>query len=239
MSAGSINTTKLLVRAAARGDIPNMPAGLGQGYGTNGDQIYVWTDQTENMGAPQGGPVVFHSRDWGNVPLANTVIQASLPPFGKSTSAVPSALLPGATAVPAASTAEGHSTMLVGYGVSAGRGKMVYNWFTDKVELKWPANGDAAIAKRIKERLTTIVGSTGKLLNTNDIVNSTWHSLGGACIGVVCDLEGRVKGHKGLYVLDGALMPGTTCACNPSLTIAAVVERALDRIVRHDVGTVI
>ena len=51
-------------------------------------------------------------------------------------------------------------------------------------------------------------------------------------MGSVCDLEGRVQGHKGLYVLDGALIPGTTAACNPSLTIAAVVERALDRILR-------
>jgi cholesterol oxidase len=34
-------------------------------------------------------------------------------------------------------------------------------------------------------------------------------------------------------------MPGTTCACNPSMTIAAVVERALDQIVQTDVGSVI
>lgn len=36
-----------------------------------------------------------------------------------------------------------------------------------------------------------------------------------------------------------ALIPGTTCAANPSMTIAAVVERSLDRMVRHDVGTLI
>jgi cholesterol oxidase len=34
-------------------------------------------------------------------------------------------------------------------------------------------------------------------------------------------------------------MPGTTAACNPSMTIAAVVERALDNLVRHDVDSVI
>ncbi len=53
----------------------------------------------------------------------------------------------------------------------------------------------------------------------------------------VCDLEGRVLGQRGLYVLDGALTPGTTAACNPSMTIAAIAERALDQIVRNDVGT--
>ncbi|MEY4765410.1 MAG: hypothetical protein RI907_2083 [Pseudomonadota bacterium] len=243
MSAGTVNTVKLLVRARARGDITGLPDGLGEGYGTNGDQIYVWSDQSLNLGAPQGGPVVYGSREWDNPQLANTVIQASIPPLSKNASSsdtiLPSAMLPAATQLSTTEVGTGHATMLVGYGVSAGRGKFVYNALTDKVELKWPKTGDAAIAKRIKERLTAIVGPTGKLINTNDIVNSTWHSLGGANIGVVCDLEGRVKGQKGLYVLDGALMPGTTCACNPSMTIAAVVERALDRIVRQDVGSII
>ncbi|MFT3859186.1 MAG: GMC oxidoreductase [Aquabacterium sp.] len=123
--------------------------------------------------------------------------------------------------------------------MSSGRGKFVYNALTDKVELKWPSKGDAGVAARIRERISAIAGPNGKLINTNEIVNSTWHSLGGACIGVVCDLEGRVKDQRGLYVLDGALMPGTTAACNPSMTIAAVVERALDGIVRKDVGSII
>ncbi|RKE66961.1 GMC oxidoreductase [Dietzia kunjamensis] len=57
-------------------------------------------------------------------------------------------------------------------------------------------------------------------------------------MGQVCDLDGRVQGQRGLYVVDGALIPGTTAACNPSLTIAAIAERALDRIVRQDVGVV-
>lgn len=132
-----------------------------------------------------------------------------------------------------------HSTMLVGFGVSPDRGKFVYNPDRNRVELHWPANGDAAVAARIRERVVKIAGPGSKVINTNRIVNSTWHSLGGACMDVVCDLEGRVKGQTGLYVLDGALMPGTTCAANPSMTIAAVVERALDRIVQHDVGTII
>jgi cholesterol oxidase len=38
--------------------------------------------------------------------------------------------------------------------------------------------------------------------------------------------------------MDGALIPGNTAACNPSMTIAALAERNLDTIVRTDVGTV-
>jgi cholesterol oxidase len=242
LSAGTINTSKLLVRAKARGDITGLPDGVGQGYGTNADQIYVWSNADEDFGTVQGGPVVYGSKEWNdpNQP-ANTVIQASLPPSSKTTgsSTMPSALLPSATAVSSTTSSSTTATMLVGYGMSSGRGNFVYNWLTDKVELKWPSGGDAAVAQRIKDRLTAIAGPGAKLTNTNDLVNTTWHSLGGACIGVVCDLEGRVKGQRGLYVLDGALMPGATAACNPSMTIAAVVERALDRIVQNDIGTII
>ena len=58
----------------------------------------------------------------------------------------------------------------------------------------------------------------------------TVHPLGGAPMGRhpgegVCDEYGEVYGHPGLYVMDGALLPGPVGA-NPSLTIAAVADRA-------------
>jgi len=244
LSAGTINTSRLLVRAAARGQITDLPDGLGQGYGTNGDQIYVWAGALDEPSSPQGGPVVYGSFEWDDPnQLANTVIQASMPPFFHPGSKpplhrLPPWLFPGANKLPT-TYVDTNITTLVGYGISTGRGQFVYNPQTDKVDLQWPADGDAAIAARIRERLTAVAGGRGTLYNTNDYVNSTWHSLGGACIDVVCDLDGRVKGQKGLYVLDGALMPGNTCACNPSLTIAAIVERALDQIVQNDIGSII
>lgn len=246
LAAGSVNTSRLLVSAAARGTIKDLPDKVGEGYGTNGDQIYTWTDLKQDMGAVQGGPVIYGSFEWEDTHQpANTVIQASLPPIGVNldgSQLLPSALVPGLSRLTdqiSTPPLDAHSTMLVGYGVSSGRGRFTYNPATGKVDLSFPRGGDATLAARIKERITTVAGPQSTVLNTNDVVNSTWHSLGGACIGDVCDLEGRVLGKKGLYVLDGALMPGTTAACNPSMTIAAVAERALDRIVRTDVGTVI
>ncbi len=61
----------------------------------------------------------------------------------------------------------------------------------------------------------------------------TVHPLGGAPIGRhagegVCDPYGEVFGFPGLYVLDGSSMPGPVGA-NPSLTIAALADRACDR----------
>lgn len=216
MAAGSANTTKLLVRAGAKGHIPDLPDGLGGDWGSNADRIYAWTNLGEDFGSPQGGPVVYASRAWEDPGTANTVIQASVPPL----------------------PVNARSTMLVGYGVSAGRGRFVYDAGADDAVLQWPGDADAAAREAIHARVARIAGAAGALVDTTMLDTTTWHPLGGASMGTVCDLAGRVRGHRGLYVLDGALMPGNTAACNPSMTIAAVAERAADELVARDVGIV-
>jgi cholesterol oxidase len=67
------------------------------------------------------------------------------------------------------------------------------------------------------------------------------HNLGGARLGAdpysaVVDTDGQVFGHPGLYVLDGAALPGATGA-NPSLTIAAVAERCIEIAIRRLTGS--
>jgi cholesterol oxidase len=213
MAAGTMGTTRLLMRAAAKGQIPDLPDGLGSGWGSNGDRIYLWSTLADDFGSPQGGPVVYGSKEWDDPALANTVIQASLGP------------LPDL-----------RSTVLVGFGVSEGRGRFAYDSAKDDAVLHWPADGDARVFRRIHQRVNEIAGPWSSLLDTTALYPSTWHPLGGACMGTVCDLAGRVQGHRGLYVLDGALIPGNTAACNPSMTIAAVAERATDDLIRHDAG---
>ncbi|MEU4312850.1 GMC oxidoreductase [Nocardia sp. NPDC024068] len=218
MAAGSLNTTRLLVRAAATGLIRDLPDGLGGGWGTNADRIYVWTDPSAEFGAPQGGPVVYGSKNWDDPEAAFTVIQASIPPL----------------------SLDPRSTIMVGYGVSRGRGTFTYDATRQDAVLHWPADGDTAIQNNfIDPAVRRIAGPDGMLLDTNALFPSTWHPLGGAGMGPVCDLDGRVHDQPGLYVLDGALMPGNTAACNPSMTIAAVAERALDNIVARDIGSLI
>lgn len=218
LAAGSVNSTRLLVRARAHGSIPDLPDSVGDGWGTNADRIYTWTSPTGEFGTPQGGPVVYGSLNWADPMLAHTVIQASIP-------ALPMDI---------------RSTVLVGYGVSKTRGRFQYDARTDQANLVWPRDGDADILnKAIHPTVHKIVSEPEVLLDTNLMVPSTWHPLGGANMAATCDVDGRVHGQRGLYVLDGALMPGNTAACNPSMTIAAVAERALDNLVRTDVGPVI
>jgi len=215
MAAGSMNTTKLLVRAAATGRITDLPDELGAGWGTNADRIYIWSDLAENFGATQGGPVVYGSRNWEDPHNAFTVIQASFPPVAF----------------------DAHSTVMVGFGVSRDRGRFVYDSARGEAVLRWPKDGDSAIQQGHIGPAAHRIAAGGLLTDTNAILPSTWHPLGGACMNSVCDLDGRVLGQRGLYVLDGALLPGNSAACNPSMTIAAVAERALENIVKDDVGT--
>ena len=217
LAAGSVNTSKLLVKAKATGAISNLPDGVGQGWGTNADRIYAWESPASDFGPVQGGPVVYGSKNWDDPKNAFTFIQASMPPMPMETGA----------------------TTLVGFGVSKGRGKVVFDSAKGEAVLRWPHEGDRAIIRGFVDPAIRKIAGSDVLIDTTGIMPNTWHSLGGANMDVVCDLEGRVKGQKGLYVLDGALMPGNTAACNPSMTIAAVAERALDDIVAKDVGSII
>jgi cholesterol oxidase len=221
MGCGTMGTANLLVRAAATGQITDLPDGLGTNWGSNADRIYAWSPLTDQLGAPQGGPVVYGNLDWSNAATANTVIQASIPPV----------LLAG----PGAPL---NTTIMVGYGVSKARGHFVYNPLIDRAVLCWEHEGDHEIQATIGPKVQAIAGPS-ILVDTNLVLPWTWHPMGGASMGSVCDYEGRVQGQRGLYVLDGALLPGTAAACNPSMTIAAVAERAMKRIVANDVGPII
>jgi cholesterol oxidase len=60
---------------------------------------------------------------------------------------------------------------------------------------------------------------------------TTAHILGGACMGKdanegVIDAQHQVFGYPGLYVIDGAAVSANP-GVNPSLTIAALAERAM------------
>ena len=51
---------------------------------------------------------------------------------------------------------------------------------------------------------------------------------------MLLDIAGRVKRCPGLYVVDGALIQGSTGLANPSFTIAALAERCLEQILAND-----
>ncbi len=91
----------------------------------------------------------------------------------------------------------------------------------------WVPAGNTA-ARLLAEEIGGVAG--GSLTEAFDIP-ITAHILGGAAIGAspssgVIDPYQRVYGHPGLHVVDGAAVPANL-GVNPSLTIAALAERAL------------
>ena len=99
-----------------------------------------------------------------------------------------------------------------------------------KVPRYIPAANDAA--KRIAEKLDGIpVSSVTEVLLD---VPTTAHILGGCAMGAteatgVIDIQNRVYGYSGLYVIDGSMIGGNL-GVNPSLTITAMAERAMSFI---------
>lgn len=89
-----------------------------------------------------------------------------------------------------------------------------------------------ALGRRFAEKIGGLPMSlvTETLLGTP----STAHVLGGACMGAsaddgVIDVQHRVFGYDGLYVVDGSAVSANP-GVNPSLTIAAMAERAMSRV---------
>lgn len=216
MGAGVAGTTRLLMRAQANNTIPDLPDGLGTQVGNNGDRIYAWEALTENTGAPQGGPACMGYLDWASPGTALTIVHGPVP-------------------IPV----ESHIMSIIGYGVTPVRGAFQWDSAAGDAVLTYPTNTETDLNNAILARVNQIMDSTpGVLVDTTATDPTTYHPLGGAPMGSVCDQYGRVLGQKGLYVMDGSLIPGSAGACNPSMTIAAVAERSIATVIKKDVGTV-
>jgi cholesterol oxidase len=216
LCAGSPNTTKLLVRAAGRGDIADLPDDVGAWWSTNGDLLTAQILSTPT-GIRQGGPANIGSLDWDNPKGPVTVLFAPIP-----------------------FTSEANVMETIGMFIPDGHGKFSFDRSADTATLTFPADAHGAAMAEARARVN-LVGAAAGAVNVVDMTKTdpaTFHPLGGAVIGKVCDKYGRVMGQKGLYVNDGALIPGSTACANPSLTIAAMAERNIEHIIKNDLDSV-
>lgn len=213
MSAGSVHSTRLLVEARGRGAMPSLPTEIGEHWGQNGQHIFVRGRLTENTGALQGGPPFVVIRDLDNA-VAPVTIEYGAAAWGF----------------------ESHSLICPGSSIPDAFGGFRYDAAEDRAVLEWdPASKVTAraAAESVGEQLNAAAGGENQTLPGRSR-ESTFHPLGGCVAGRACDTFGRVRGVPGLYVVDGALVPGVTPTCNPAWTITALAERALDTILRED-----
>ncbi|XVQ08450.1 GMC oxidoreductase [Spirillospora sp. CA-255316] len=128
------------------------------------------------------------------------------------------------------------SLPLLGMGRDSADGRLALK--DGRLTADWSAETSAAHF----ERLRTTMQGIADVLGAEYADNPMWfrkrvvtvHPLGGAPMGRhpvegVCDAFGEVFGFPGLYIADGAAMPGPV-GPNPSLTIAAMADRMATRI---------
>jgi cholesterol oxidase len=217
LAAGAIGTTRLLVRARATNALPALNDHIGRHWAANGD-IPVTRGALPFTNAGTGGPAGhFLMEDLEN-PLAPTsLVELVLPPH--------------INAALGASGAPPHFANYASLGIPPAIGSFTYDPAADAVSVNWPGSDPRvgsflAAAQRTLAKLDQRNGSL--TLGFNPYVSA--HPLGGAVLGKACEFNGQVKGHPGLFVVDGALIEGFTGLANPSFTIAALAERCLDRI---------
>ncbi|WP_109522749.1 MULTISPECIES: GMC oxidoreductase [Nocardia] len=213
LGAGSIGTSELLVRAQATGTLPNLNEHIGAGWGTNGDVVLA-RGASAVGGFGQGVPSASRIFDERTAPV--TLENWYIPGIPFETGALAS----------------------LGMVLDSTRTRFGYDRGSDSVGLSWSVRNREettavarAVDRRVAEAADALVEYSALGYDANAMF--TAHPLGGAVLGKATDGYGRVHGHPGLYVMDGAAIPGSTGTVNPSLTITALAERNIEAVIRE------
>lgn len=216
MAAGSIGTTELLLRARERGDLPALNEHIGEGWGTNGDAAAIRTF-APSAGLVQASPSAskIHDDSFG-MPITMENWYAIQVPVNAGII----------------------GSLVMGHDMK-NRAKFQYDAESDSCKLLWPANGNDEVVEaarvmnnKIAKASWSVAGLPGIIPDVN--ASFTAHPLGGAILGKATDAYGRVCGYDGLYVMDGAMINGSTGSVNPALTISALAERNIEKIIQED-----
>ena len=212
LGAGSVGTSELLVAARDTGALKSLNEHVGQGWGTNGDAALVRGLQPQN-GLVQAAPCASRIVDETGMPV--TLENWYVPGSPVDLSLIGS----------------------LGMTLDPRRASFRYVPSSGKVTLDWGKSDNhdtIAALRRVQNKIAAASGVSAGLGPLAADVNAefTAHPLGGAVLGKATDGYGRVEGYDGLYVVDGALIPGSTGTVNPSLTITALAERNIEQILR-------
>ena len=132
--------------------------------------------------------------------------------------------------------ASGGATPLLGMGRDMPDGVMGLR--SGYLDVDWTTETSQEYFDQVRATMADLAAQLGGRFVANPLSHLhrvvTVHPLGGAPMGTsaatgVVDTWGEVFGHPGLYVADGAAMPGPVGA-NPSLTIAAFADRMAEHI---------
>ncbi|MGW6010155.1 GMC oxidoreductase [Streptomyces sp. NPDC055210] len=215
-AAGSVGTSKLLVRLKATGALPGLNSEVGKGWGDNGN---VMCGRANHLWDPTGA------------------VQSSIPCSGIDNWAAGGAF---AEVAPLPTGIETYASFYLSITKNPNRAQFSYNPGTGNVDLNWQTawkQPSIDMAKTIFDKINAKEGTIYRtdLFGTYKIWGDhlTYHPLGGAVLNKATDNYGRLQGHPGLYVIDGSLIPGNT-SVNPFVTITALAERNIEAIIAAD-----
>ncbi|MGW7427925.1 GMC oxidoreductase [Streptomyces sp. NPDC054861] len=215
-AAGSVGTSKLLTRLRATGALSGLNGEVGKGWGDNGN---VMCGRANHM--------------WD----ATGKLQASMPTAGIDNWDAGGAF---AEVAPLPTGIETYASFYLSITKNPHRAEFSYNPATGRVELNWQTAWKQPSIDMAKTIFDKINAKEGTIYRTDLFGGSkiwgdhlTYHPLGGAVLNRATDNYGRLHGHPGLYVIDGALIPGNA-SVNPFVTITALAERNIEKIIATD-----
>ncbi|MCD0447989.1 GMC oxidoreductase [Actinocorallia sp. API 0066] len=217
-AAGSVGTSKLLVRLKATGVLPNLNNEVGKGWGDNGN---VMCGRANHLWDPTG------------------TVQSSMPTTGIDNWDAGGAF---AEVAPLPTGIETWASFYLSITANPHRAEFSWNAATGKVDLSWQTSwkqSSITMAKTIFDKINKKEGTIYRtdLFGVYKIWGDhlTYHPLGGAVLNKATDNHGRLHGYPGLYVMDGSLIPGNTTV-NPFVTITALAERNIENIILNDLA---
>ncbi|GGX97189.1 cholesterol oxidase [Streptomyces hiroshimensis] len=221
LGAGSLGSTELLVRARDTGTLPDLGAEVGAGWGPNGNVMAGRANPLLHpTGARQSAIAATCVDDWDH-PAAPVFADVAPLPAGFETGI----------------------SMYLAVTRNPERGTLVHDGATDRVRLRWEREQNApavAAAKSFFDRMNKANGTDYRYDLFGPRAKAfgddfCYHPLGGCVLGRATDAYGRVAGYRHLYVNDGALIPGSI-GVNPFVTITALAERNVERLVAEDIA---
>lgn len=216
LAAGTLGTTRLLMRARAAGALPDLDGALGTRVG-NSEVITARTGMPENN-PTQGGPCAILVRDWETNPHA-PVSLLNFPWVD-------------------APAGEGWITT-IGACPSPALGSFRFDEKKDDVVLSWPVDDPrvTVMAKAVQDTLDRLdAANPGSSTAFARVGTTGGNVVGGVPLGLVTGHDGQVHGHPGLYVVDSSLLHGSSGGVPPALTVAAVAARTVAGMVARVAG---
>lgn len=215
-AAGSVGTSKLLVKLKATGALPNLNGEIGKGWGDNGN---VMVGRANHLWDPTGS------------------LQSGMPTGGIDNWDAGGAF---AEVAPLPTGIETYASFYLSITNTPHRAEFSWNASAGRVDLNWQTawkQSSIDMAKSIFDKINSKEGTIYRtdLFGTYKIWGDhlTYHPLGGAVLNKATDNYGRLHGHPGLYAIDGSLIPGNT-SVNPFVTITALAERNIEKIIATD-----